>query len=45
MTTMRDKYGDLFLLTPHGWKFVDEYDREEPNIEEFEDDDRVSTET
>lgn len=30
MTTMRDKYGDLLLKTPDGWKYVDEYDFEEP---------------
>lgn len=28
MTTMRDKYGDLLLKTPDGWKYVDEYDYE-----------------
>lgn len=30
MATMRDKYGDLLVLTPHGWKYVDENDFEEP---------------
>ena len=32
MTTMRDQYGDLFLLTSDGWKFVDENDREDPPV-------------